>query len=342
MRSIPLSKLIQVMLQNVVTMSWKWAAIMALGHLATTYIGFFILGEHDIVVSWMTFIYYWVVTGSSVGYGDLSPTTELGKLFTALYVIPGALSIFAFVVGKAISTLTAMVNKLMNGLGDYSTRTGHTVVIGFIDGQTQKLLKEIGALAAKDLVLVTTEDPQELKSQISTVRTPSLNDRENLIRAGISNASHIVILTNNDQQALMASLAVSAIPSTGHIVAYFQSQETVELVKSHCPEIEIVVSTSVETMSRALVDPGASTVLTQLSSSAVDATLHSIILTCNEPQTYSDLCDMMRPYRATLIGHQVPSAAMPTLDPDFDAPIPDGSKLFYVACARINGKNFRV
>lgn len=342
MRSLPLSKLIQIMLQNVVTMSWKWTGILALGHMLTTYLGFLILGELDLVVSWMTFIYYWVVTGSSVGYGDLSPTTELGKLFTALYVIPGALSIFAFVVGKAISTLTAMVNKLMNGLGDYSTRTGHTVVIGYINGQTQKLLKEIGALASKDLVLVTTEDPQELKSLVSTVRTASLNDRENLLRAGISGASHIVVLTSDDQQALMASLAVSAIPSTGHIVSFFQNQETVELVKAHCPEIETVVSTSVETMSRALVDPGASAVLMQLSSSAVDATLHSVVLSCKEPQDYSDLCDMMRPHRATLIGHQMPDAIAPTLDPDFDALIPNGSKLFYVARARINGETFTV
>lgn len=43
--------------------------------------------------SWVDSFYFSVVTLSTVGYGDLSPTTDAAKLFTTLYIIFG-ISIF--------------------------------------------------------------------------------------------------------------------------------------------------------------------------------------------------------------------------------------------------------
>lgn len=40
--------------------------------------------------------YFCVITLTTVGYGDLTPQTEVGKLFTALYVITGVAIIAAF------------------------------------------------------------------------------------------------------------------------------------------------------------------------------------------------------------------------------------------------------
>lgn len=43
--------------------------------------------------SWLDALYFSVITLSTVGYGDLSPTTPLSKVFTMAYVIMG-ISIF--------------------------------------------------------------------------------------------------------------------------------------------------------------------------------------------------------------------------------------------------------
>ncbi|MFT4789509.1 MAG: voltage-gated potassium channel, partial [Paraglaciecola sp.] len=49
------------------------------------------------------FIYWLVVTASTVGYGDLSPVTTMGKYFVSLFVIPVGLSFFALIIGRAAS-----------------------------------------------------------------------------------------------------------------------------------------------------------------------------------------------------------------------------------------------
>jgi voltage-gated potassium channel Kch len=39
--------------------------------------------------SWVDSLYFTVITLATVGYGDLTPTTQLGKLVTVLFVIIG-------------------------------------------------------------------------------------------------------------------------------------------------------------------------------------------------------------------------------------------------------------
>lgn len=39
--------------------------------------------------SWLDAFYFSVTTLSTVGYGDLSPQTELGKIFTVIYIFVG-------------------------------------------------------------------------------------------------------------------------------------------------------------------------------------------------------------------------------------------------------------
>ena len=46
--------------------------------------------------SWVDSIYFTVVTLTTVGYGDLSPETTLGKVFTVFYLLIGVGVLVAF------------------------------------------------------------------------------------------------------------------------------------------------------------------------------------------------------------------------------------------------------
>ena len=47
--------------------------------------------------SWIDCIYFSVITLSTIGYGDFSPTTDAGKLFTIFYIIIGIGIILSFI-----------------------------------------------------------------------------------------------------------------------------------------------------------------------------------------------------------------------------------------------------
>lgn len=47
--------------------------------------------------SWLDSLYFSVITLTTIGYGDFSPKTNLGKLFTMGYIIVGVSLILGFV-----------------------------------------------------------------------------------------------------------------------------------------------------------------------------------------------------------------------------------------------------
>lgn len=47
--------------------------------------------------SWLDSIYFSVITLTTVGYGDFSPQTDAGKLFTLFYIIIGIGVILSFI-----------------------------------------------------------------------------------------------------------------------------------------------------------------------------------------------------------------------------------------------------
>lgn len=54
--------------------------------------------------SWLDAAYFCVVTMATIGYGDLTPKTEAGKLFTIVYVLIGlgVISGFFAVLGETV------------------------------------------------------------------------------------------------------------------------------------------------------------------------------------------------------------------------------------------------
>jgi len=46
--------------------------------------------------SWLDSLYFSVITLTTIGYGDFSPQTDLGKIFTLLYIVVGVSLILGF------------------------------------------------------------------------------------------------------------------------------------------------------------------------------------------------------------------------------------------------------
>lgn len=150
---------------------------LALIHLSLTYFGFAYLGEADLTASFISYAYYYTVTASTIGYGDMSPSSEMGQLFATLFLIPVAVSIFAALITKAIAVMTNEIQKIKEGLGNFSTAKNHTLIIGCQAKKTDQLIREID----KNRCIVVTTDCRPT-SDVHLVKAESLANTADLTR----------------------------------------------------------------------------------------------------------------------------------------------------------------
>ena len=62
-------------------------------------------------LSWVDSFYFCIVSLTTVGYGDISPKTEIGKLFTSFYLLVGIGIIAAFISNLVKSRLAKRALK---------------------------------------------------------------------------------------------------------------------------------------------------------------------------------------------------------------------------------------
>lgn len=93
----------------------------------------------------------------------------------------------------------------------------------------------------RKVVLCATEEMDNpFPDQVLFIQGKSLSDYELLSRAGVISADRVIIYRSNDDKTLTSCLTVTAMTKTAHIVAWFEYEHMVKLLKSHCPQVEVI------------------------------------------------------------------------------------------------------
>lgn len=290
-------------------------------------------GEH--------FFYWLIVTASTVGYGDLSPSTAEGRLATTLFIIPLGLSLFALVIGKVAAFGAFQWRKGIMGAKTLNLNN-HILVIGWDEQRTRSLLRllllEAQSNMGRTVCLFTTAEMENpLPGEIEFIRGDSFNDDEAMARACAGAASTIIIDTHSDDSTLTAALYVDSINSQAHMIAYFRNETLSNLLKQHCPQVECAPSVSTELLVKAAMDPGSSMLHKEMVNAGSGMTQYSLVYPLSQPAT--DVAALYAPlkqqYDATLLALAGPGDSSPLLNPPMDQPIEPGSTLYYLAAQRI-------
>ncbi|MDJ0278779.1 ion channel [Sphingomonas sp. 2R-10] len=279
------------------------------------------------------YLYWYATTASTVGYGDLSPKSDMGRVVTALFVMPGAIALFTVSIARAFAGVAARWRRRRMGLGEYSAMRGHIVLVGYDPDRTPRMIAEIVADGqGHELVLVAT---QELAGDAAThrlVRAPSLTASADLRRAGVATAERVIVYGPSDPDTLAATLAVTALNETGHVVCFLRDSDTAHLLSAHCPQVEVVLTPTVELVVKALSDPGSSRLIAQLASHTDDGgTLYAT--TARIAGSFDDAARDLRARGGILVatcgaGHNSPVF-------DLEGQVAAGDRLFYIARTRI-------
>lgn len=289
-------------------------------------------GEGDLLRP-SAYLYWYATTASTVGYGDLSPKSDGGRIVTALFVMPGAIALFTVSIARAFAGVSARWRRRRMGLGDYSAMRGHIVLVGYDPDRTPRMIAEIVADGqGHELVLVAT---QELTGDATThrfVRVASLTAPADLRRAGVATAERVIVYGPSDPDTLAATLAVTALNETGHVVCFLRDPDTAGLLTAHCPQVEVVLTPTVELVVKALSDPGSSRLIAQLASHTDDGgTLYAT--TARTGGSFDDAARDLRARGGILVATCGAGQHSPVFDPD--GRIAVGDRLFYIARTRI-------
>lgn len=337
-----------VKLIHKLTRSLTWPVLfgLILLQLVITYLLFVIAQESVLTHHPLQFFYYNMVVVSTVGFGDFSPTTDLGKAIVAFWQIPSGLIVFASFIGKTTQLFIDIARKNMNGSNDFSHLTDHILLFCWDEHSTKQVIQLIlgdKKRQNRQILLCVTEEmknPFPEVDEVSFAKLESFSDRNELDRVALQQAKRIIIGGKSDDETLSIALSIATFTDrSANITAHFFDETKAQLLKMHCPYIECSIDNSAQTMVRSMQDPGSSQVTERLLSTLNGATLYSFLV----PELDADIPfgqlfnNFKQQYDMILLGFsQDKSGNNMSLNPTSEALVKSRYHLYYIANERVS------
>ncbi len=212
----------------------QWAAIGSLiaAQLYGTLGTYALREEFNGVTSLTDAFYFTLVTGSTVGYGDVTPATDMARLFGMSVLL---LSVASFAVALGVVLTPAIEARLSSALGrmtegQLDMLENHVLVLGHGE-LTEPIIEELETEAP---FVVLTEDEavvRRLSGENVHVLTADPSDEEAQREAGIERARAAIAATQNDADDALAILTARELNPDIHIAAGVTQRENVSKLK---------------------------------------------------------------------------------------------------------------
>lgn len=103
------------------------------------------------------YVYWFFVTASTTGYGDLSPKLTGGRI-VFLYVISGGVVAVSLLTGQLAAAMIELTRRIKKGLVKLHHLRGHITVIGWSHPLVPRLVDELTANGSREIVLYVSPD----------------------------------------------------------------------------------------------------------------------------------------------------------------------------------------
>lgn len=344
-------ELIKTKLVNLVTEPrWHTIGIFFVGYLLIGGLGYWALDEKAIVADVPTFLYYSIVTGSTVGYGDLSPVTTGGKLFTALWVIIVGIILLGYVMGKAASDIAHIVSKRKRG-EHQSMKVNHIVVVGY-GPETETLVTRLIEETEGKIGIVVCADKRGPETDpfpfdlVEYIRGESFSSYEIFRRAAVERADSVIIDVK-EEVAMVCMLLTSMVDETCRVTAYVGNQTEGDMLEMYCPNVNVIPDLSQQIMVKASTDPGSEELIRSLVHSSVGQTQYCLEIEDdpNIPRniTASMMSKLLRRHFEAIfvaVRNRDVDGETPRVNPPSDTIIRSGERIYYIADERIDPEEF--
>lgn len=197
--------------------------------LAVAVIAYGTLGFHFIEGQpWIVSLYWTFVTIGTVGYGDYSPVTDTGMIFTITLIVFG-IGTFALAIEALVDLLLKRQEMKFLGLIKVE-KSLHVVICGWTES-TLECIKEIGK---ENEVFVLDEDETVRKRAIKNGSSFVHGDPtriKDLEKANVQGARAVIVDLQSDSKTIHCILGIRELDKEVRIIAEVERYENIEQVK---------------------------------------------------------------------------------------------------------------
>lgn len=269
---------------------WQFIRRENLHQLFMIVIALILLGTVGLVIfepkmSWLSAIWWSFVTLTTVGYGDISPTTLGGRVVAVVIMIMGI-----GVLGLFTATIASIFveRKMKEDKGMRSFDFEDHIIICEWNFRAKEILSELRydqRCEISPIVLIADVESKPVNDDNLFFIQGKVNE-ENLKRANITEAKSVVILGDDklesnarDAQVVLTTLTVESMnPNTYTIVELVDEANVQHCKRANANEIIVGNEFSSKLISRATLDHGITKVLSELLSSSYGNELYKIPL----------------------------------------------------------------
>lgn len=216
-----------------------------------------------------TYTYFFLVTVTTVGYGDVVPLSAVGRLVAGGIAL-GGIGAAAVALGSVFSVIGNVIKRREKGFAGLDMKE-HIVIFGNRGPETAALIRQLIAdqqSSGMEIVLCSENTERNpFPDLISFVRgAPTSNDV--LERACVRHAAKIIIHASTDYESICIALAVKEINEQAPIVVRANDPgKEIDIERVDRNRVVCIKAVDVPMIVREIHNPGVSRVLENLLSS---------------------------------------------------------------------------
>jgi voltage-gated potassium channel len=265
--------------------------------------------EPETFESLLTSFYFVMTTFSTVGYGDYSPVTGAGRLFTVLMYLLG-IGLLGVVIGKIVDSFSIFRKRKEEGKLAY-THDNHIIIVGW-GKKTETAVEEIlSSDSFSEVVIIDTLPTSPVDVAIDRVHyiQGDASEEETFNRANIKKAKSVIIFADDaiqvpslrDAKTLTIAITVERLATHVHTTVEIMTKKQIPNF-SHVKVDEFILSQETTSLLavRSAMHQNVSTIVTQLISRSIGEDLFEVKKD-SKWQTYGDAFHDLLAKGATLI-----------------------------------------
>jgi voltage-gated potassium channel len=313
------------------------AALIAILYLAGYVVMLTFEPASNPIRSLATYTYYFIVTVTTVGYGDVVPVSGAGRIAASVIAV-GSIGAAAVALGRVFTSVGEYVRRREKGQLEFDMK-GHIVIFGNRGGETAALIRLLIAdrqSSGTQVVLCSFNTERNPFPDFIDFVRGELTSNDVMTRACVKDASKVIIHAGTDYESISIALAVKEINTTASIVVRANDpSKEIDIERVDRNRVVCISSVDVPMMVREIHNPGITQVIERLLSPDGQDLRSIQVPVGSKPLRFGVLANQFRERHSAILigmrpgGNGVNSGAI--LNPAFHATVEGGMFLDYIS-----------